>query len=137
MFAITFKATRAGRLKSMLQVSSQITRAEAYGPDGERLDVALRFNGADIQAAGFELFQNQPNPFVSKTVVGFYLPEAMDATLSVYDESGRLVYQTKGDFAKGHRAFTLDRSQVHAPGMLYYTLEAGTFSATRKMIQIK
>ena len=101
------------------------------------MEVALRFNGSDVQGIGFELYQNQPNPFVSNTVIGFNLPEAGEASLTVFDESGRLVYVQEGDFAKGHNTITLDRSQVNAQGMLYYKLVSGENTATMKMIQIK
>jgi hypothetical protein len=121
----------------MLGVSSRITKAEAYAADNGRLEVALRFDGKTIAGIGFELYQNQPNPFVSKTVVGFHLPEAATATLSVYDESGRLVFTQKGDFAKGNNAISLDRALINTTGVLYYTLETATDAATKKMIQSK
>jgi hypothetical protein len=71
------------------------------------MEVALRFDGKTIAGVGFELYQNQPNPFVNKTFVGFNLPEAAAATLTVYDETGRAVFTQKGDFAKGYNAISL------------------------------
>jgi hypothetical protein len=136
-FTVRFKATRAGKLSELLGVSSRITRAEAYSLNGDKLDVAFRFSGNTIAGVGFELYQNQPNPFVSKTLIGFHLPQAGEATLSVYDETGRLLYQTTGDFAKGYNALAIDRAQVNTAGMLYYKLEMGELSATKKMIQSK
>jgi hypothetical protein len=136
-FAVKFRAEKAGKLSQMLGVSSRITKAEAYASDNSRLDVAFRFDGKTIAGIGFELYQNQPNPFVSKTVVGFHLPEAATATLSVYDESGRLVFTQKGDFAKGNNAISLDRALLNTTGVLYYTLETATDAATKKMIQSK
>ncbi|MCC6410528.1 MAG: T9SS type A sorting domain-containing protein [Saprospiraceae bacterium] len=136
-FTLVFRAVQSGSLRNMLGISGSITPSEAYDINGDKLEVALRFNGSDVQGIGFELYQNQPNPFVSKTVIGFYLPEAGEATLSVFDESGRLVYTQKGDFAKGHNNVSLDRSQVNGSGMLYYKLVSGENSASKKMIQIK
>jgi hypothetical protein len=124
----------------MLGVSSRITKAEAYSRDNKRMDVALRFSspaGMTTVGVGFELYQNQPNPFVNKTNVGFHLPEAATATLTVYDETGRVVYTQKGDFAKGYNAIPLDRALLSTTGLLYYTLETATDSATKKMIQAK
>jgi hypothetical protein len=136
-FTLRLRAEKAGRLSQMLGVSSRVTKAEAYALDGNRLSTALRFDGKTIAGIGFELYQNQPNPFVSKTSVGFHLPEATTATLTVRDESGRLVFTQKGDFAKGYNAVVLDRALLPAAGLLYYTLETATDSATRKMIQSK
>ncbi|MBX2893381.1 MAG: HYR domain-containing protein [Saprospiraceae bacterium] len=139
-FSVTFRAARAGRLSEMLGVSSRITRAEAYSLSSDRMEVALRFNGAGgatIAGVGFELYQNQPNPFVNKTVIGFHLPEAADATLTVFDESGRLLFVQKGSFAKGHNAIAVDRALLGASGLMYYKLETSTDSATKKMVQTK
>ena len=97
----------------------------------------MRFDGKTIAGVGFELYQNQPNPFVNKTFVGFHLPEATTATLTVYDETGRAVFTQRGDFAKGYNAISLDRALLNTTGVLYYTLETATDSATKKMIQAK
>ncbi|HRI59354.1 MAG TPA: T9SS type A sorting domain-containing protein, partial [Saprospiraceae bacterium] len=144
-FSVKFKAKKAGKLSEMLAVSSRITRAEAYAEgndsnDGNFLDVAFRFNdqqSSTVTGVGFELYQNQPNPFVNKTTVGFHLPEATEATLSVYDESGRLLFTQTGDFAKGYNAIMLDRNVLKTNGLLYYKLETANESATRKMILLK
>ena len=85
----------------------------------------------------FELYQNEPNPFEDKTVIGFRLPAAASATLTVYDESGRLLFTQQGDFAKGYNAMVLDRSLLKTSGVLYYTLATATASATKKMVQMK
>jgi hypothetical protein len=136
-FTVKFRAEKAGKLSEMLGVSSRITKAEGYSLSAGRMDVALRFDGKTIAGVGFELYQNQPNPFVNKTFIGFHLPEATTATLSVYDETGRLVYTQKGDFAKGYNAISLDRALINTTGVLYYTLETATDAATKKMIQSK
>ena len=139
-FGVTFRAKANGTLSQMLGVSSRITKAEAYSTGAERLQVAFRFNGQNgstIAGLGFELYQNTPNPFISKTQIGFYLPEAAEATLTIFDESGRTIFTQKGDFGKGYNAVTVDRAVVNTTGLLYYKLETATNSATRKMIQSK
>jgi hypothetical protein len=153
-FTLQFRATKSGKLSQMLGVSGEITRAEAYLPavalpagalaqagakEGsvQRLGIAFRFGGQTISGVGFELYQNQPNPFVNKTNIGFFLPEAAEATLSVYDGSGRMVYQQQGKFAKGENNISLERALLNTTGVLYYKLETATDSATKKMIQTK
>ncbi len=143
-FTVRFRAEKAGKLSEMLGVSGSITRAEAYLDQSpitnqplSKMSVAFRFDGKTISGLGFELYQNQPNPFVNKTFIGFFLPEAAEATLSVYDETGRVVYQQKGQFAKGENSISLDRALINTTGLLYYKLETATDSATKKMIQAK
>jgi hypothetical protein len=139
-FTVKFRATKAGKLSEILGLSSRITKAEAYSNASEKMDVAFRFNQggtSTIAGVGFELYQNEPNPFVNQTTIGFHLPEAGPATLTVYDETGRLVYTKNGDYAKGYNSITLDKAALHGTGVLYYKLENATDRATRKMVNIK
>ena len=139
-FGVTFRAKTDGTLSQMLGVSSRITKAEAYNTGADRLQVAFRFNsanGSTISGLGFELYQNTPNPFINKTQIGFYLPSAAEATLTIYDESGRTIFTQTGDFTGGYNAVTIDRSVLNTTGVLYYKLETAENSATRKMIQTK
>ncbi len=139
-FTVRFHAEKAGKLSRMLQLSNQITRTEAYDAAGRRLDVALRFGspeGMTTSGVGFELYQNQPNPWTDRTLIGFHLPASTSATLTVYDETGRMLFTQKGDYAKGYHAVSLDRSVLNTPGILYYKLETVTDVATMKMIQTR
>jgi hypothetical protein len=135
VFGLTFTAKQGGRLSSMLGVSSRYTVAEAYGANSELLNVALSFNGAKV-AGGFELYQNTPNPFASATVIGFYLPEATSATLTISDVQGKVLRVVEGEYAKGYNQVNLKRSELNASGVLYYRLDTGSDSATRKMILV-
>ncbi|MBL7774521.1 MAG: T9SS type A sorting domain-containing protein [Saprospiraceae bacterium] len=139
-FAITFRASAAGTLSKMLTVSSRITKAEAYDLSRNRQSIALRFNsnnGTTVTGLGFELYQNQPNPWTNKTQIGFYLPEATEATLTIFDEAGRTVFTQTGDFSKGYNAIAIERALVNTTGVLFYKLETATDSAVKKMIQTK
>ena len=135
-FELRVKASASGKLSRMLEVSSQITRAEAYGPDGVPMDVMLHFNTDTSQRTDFELYQNQPNPFTDKTSIGFYLPEAGSATLSVLDDSGRLLFSQTAAYAKGYNTITINRSLLPANGLLFYRLATAADQATRTMMVI-
>jgi hypothetical protein len=136
-FGVTFRAKRGGRLSEMLSISSRITKAEAYSKGAERMGVALRYNTGQVAGVGFEVYQNQPNPWVNKTVIGFHIPEATDVTLTIFDETGRMLHQETGDYAAGYNAFMLDRALVNTTGVLYYKVETSTDSAVKSMIQTK
>ncbi len=142
ILVLQFRARKAGLLSQMLQLSHSITRSEAYADarGTERLDVGLRFrNGNEQTVTGlpFELYQNTPNPWVNKTQIGFYLPEAAEATLTVHDEVGRTVFTQTASFARGYNAVLLDRALLNTSGTLSYTLLTPFGSATRKMIQTR
>ncbi len=146
-FDVTFRATKAGRLSDMLGISSRITRAEAYkakdatavlsSAEVGKLDVALLFDNRLVSKVGFELYQNQPNPFRGRTDIGCHLPEDTDATLSVFDENGRVIHIQSGHYERGYHTFHIDESSLDAAGVLYYKLETATDSAVRKMVVIR
>ncbi len=89
-----------------------------------------------ITPTGYLLEQNRPNPFRQETTIGFVLPEAMQATLTVYDVTGRVLRSFTGDYAKGYQTVELHKSNLGGHSILYYRLETRDFSATRKMILI-
>jgi hypothetical protein len=146
-FSIKFRALKSGKLSDLLGISSRITHAEAYAAstslgatNPDKLDVVFRFHqGGDstITGVGFELYQNQPNPFFGQTTIGFHLPEATTATLTVYDETGRLVFEKQAAFAKGYNQVTIDASALSATGVLIYKLETAIDSDAKRMIQIR
>jgi hypothetical protein len=138
VFSVTFKAKSATQLSKVLSVNSRYTAAEAYNAELELMGVAVEYNAENgvVASADFSLFQNTPNPFKAETVIGFNLPEASSATLKVYDVAGRVLKTVEGEFAKGYNQVTINRSDLSATGVLYYTLETATDSATKKMIMV-
>lgn len=144
-FTVRFRATQTGRLSEMLGVSWRITRAEAYSvlptsPDGggvRRMGVALRFDTEEISRMGFELYQNQPNPFSDHTSIGFYLPESTEATLRIFTENGQQVHLRRGDFSQGYHSLRIERDQLPANGLLYYELSTAKDHAVRKMLRME
>ncbi len=136
LFSLEVRALRDGvALSEVLVAGSSVTAAEAYGLDGDR-SVALRFSGADA-AAGYALEQNRPNPFAGTTRIAFTLAEAGQAALTVTDIAGRVVWRTTGEFSQGRTEVEIAASELPAAGVLSYTLTAGGFSATRKLVVIE
>ena len=90
------------------------------------------------------LFPNYPNPFNPETWIPYQLTEATDVKLTIYDVRGREVRQ----LALGHRLAGFYRSRGRAAywdgrnafgekvasGLYFYTLTAGEFTATGKML---
>jgi hypothetical protein len=134
LFSLTFQAKSNGKLSDLLNINSRFTKAEAYDLNGGLLGVHLAFNGT--AGTGFALFQNTPNPFKGQTAIGFNLPEAGRAKLIVTDVSGKVVFTTEGDFFAGYNEVTLTRKNLPSFGVLYYTLETATETATKKMVVI-
>jgi len=140
LFTLVFKSNTKSELSKMLQVTGAVMPAEAYrtaGQNAELLDVNLRFNNAEqAVTADFELYQNNPNPFRETTTIGFRLPEAGKAKLTVYDLSGRVLKTISNDFAKGYNEIILHQQDLGASGVLFYQLETATQTATRRMVRL-
>lgn len=136
LFTMTFKANTSGLVSELLDVNSEITRAEAYvGSDLDIVDIDLA-KGADADVE-FALYQNEPNPFTTNTVIGFEMPQASDATLTVLDVTGKVITTINGNYAKGYNEIELSKSDLGAAGVYYYQLDSGDFTATKKMIIIE
>jgi hypothetical protein len=99
--------------------------------------VVLKLPPKKITQAGFYLYQNEPNPFSENTKIGFDLPEGMEASITVYDLTGRVLKSIEGDYVKGHNEVSLDQKEVPVSGVLYYQLDTEDFTATRKMVVIE
>jgi hypothetical protein len=133
LFELVLRAKADVQLSEVVDVTSRYTVAEAYNANGQLLDVAINFN-AGATASAVELMQNTPNPFKGETVIGFHLPEAASATLTITDVTGKVLRVVRGDYARGYNQVNLNSAQLPSTGVLYYTLETGDFTATKKMI---
>jgi uncharacterized lipoprotein YddW (UPF0748 family) len=88
-------------------------------------------------ASQFKLDQNYPNPFNPLTQIRFTLGEATHATLTVYDMMGRQVATlVDQSMSAGSHSVPFNASELSS-GMYVYTLRAGSFSQTNKMLLIK
>ena len=90
------------------------------------------------------LLANYPNPFNPETWIPYQLSASADVSVSIYAVDGRLVrrldlgHQVEGVYRSRSRAAYWDgRNEFGervASGLYFYTLTAGDFTATRKML---
>ncbi|RPI17501.1 MAG: T9SS C-terminal target domain-containing protein [Ignavibacteriae bacterium] len=85
----------------------------------------------------YYLRQNYPNPFNPETVIKFNIPREGNVNLTVYDINGRTVSTLiNGNLKVGRYNYNFNASNLTS-GIYFYTLTAGTFSETKKMILLK
>ena len=85
----------------------------------------------------FELAQNFPNPFNPSTQINFSIPRNAHVSLKVYDANGREVATLlNANKASGNYSIEFNASSL-ASGIYYYTLTAGSFTDSKKMILMK
>ena len=90
------------------------------------------------------LLPNYPNPFNPETWIPYHLSKDAMVTLMIYDASGSVVrelllgHQAAGVYeSRGRAAYWDGRNQIGekvASGLYFYTLTAGDFTATRKLL---
>ncbi|MFZ4622155.1 MAG: T9SS type A sorting domain-containing protein [Bacteroidota bacterium] len=85
----------------------------------------------------FGLDQNYPNPFNPNTVISYQLPLTSPVRLSVYDAIGREVATVVNEVQEaGNYTAQFDGSKLSS-GIYFYTLHAGQFTATKKLLLMK
>lgn len=138
LFTLVIKAKKNTQLSKTLVVNSSITIAEAYSKESTIMDVGLHFT-ATTSKSNLALFQNQPNPFTQQTIIGFQLPSATTATLSIYNINGQLVKTFSGYYQAGYNELLIDLKDLTTnSGVLYYHLQTpNTKRLTKKMIRLK
>lgn len=94
-----------------------------------------------------ELFQNYPNPFNPETWIPYRLSQDSTVVISIYKATGQLVrrlnlgHKSAGIYISKKRAACWDGrdnyGETVASGVYFYTIQAGDFNATRKMVILR
>ena len=90
----------------------------------------------------FALHQNYPNPFNPTTQIHYDLPESEFVSIIIYDVIGRKIKSLINiNQEAGYRSIawnaTNDLGQPVSNGMYIYTIQAGEFRQTNKMVLLK
>ena len=110
----------------------------------EVLSVTLQWMSVDGDQLPktFALHQNYPNPFNPVTNLSYDLPEDAMVTIAIYDMMGKVVRTlVNGQQSAGYKTLqwnaTNNGGRPISAGLYIYTIQAGTFNQTRKMILLK
>ena len=104
-------------------------------PLSEMITSVKEISGKNPQ--DFSLHQNYPNPFNPSTKIQYSIAERSIVTLKIYDMLGREVADiVNGIKEAGNYEVNFDASKL-VSGLYVYTLRAGNFTVSRKMILMK
>ena len=112
---------------------------QLYGNEAQNaLNKVMSENNEEISVVSdFSLEQNYPNPFNPSTSIKFSVPSSEFVSLKVYDVLGNevstLVNEQK---APGNYEVRFEAGNL-ASGVYIYTLKAGNFTQTRKLMLMK
>ena len=100
--------------------------------------------GSDIKILPnfYFLYQNYPNPFNPKTKIKYDLPNDALVTIIIYDLMGRSIKSLVNmNQSAGYRYVRWDATnnfgEPVSAGMYIYTIQAGEFRQTKKMVLLK
>jgi hypothetical protein len=133
LFTLVLKATQSTTLSKSVSMVSAPTNPEAYTLESDIMDVNLQFRGVETEYT-FELLQNEPNPFNGATQIGFVIPESGEAQLTLFDITGREIYNQVISANKGLNRVEVRKEQFSAQGIVYYQIQFQGYTATKKML---
>ena len=121
----------------------QLVTGDLLTSDGEVLTLSnLEVEGPPTASYQNSLGQNYPNPFNPATTIEYSIAKDSQVNLSVYNAQGQLV-RTLVDGVKPRNNYRVDwdgtdNRGVHvSSGVYFYTLTAGAFTQTRKLVLLK
>ena len=133
-----------------VEVQQWLTDARALkirGPIMKRGFLVLEQLLVSLTPKETELLSNYPNPFNPETWIPYRLAEDANVTLTIYDSSGRVVrtldvgHRIAAAYESRSKAIYWDGrnglGERVASGVYFYTLTAGDFSITRRMVILK
>jgi hypothetical protein len=86
----------------------------------------------------FSLEQNYPNPFNPTTTIRFAIPKTSSVTIKVYNVNGQLIETLVNNerVSAGTNEVKFNATNLSS-GIYFYTIQAGDFKDTKKMLLIK
>ena len=154
-----FAAATADLTRRSVVRVGDVLEVQVIGPDGNVESQTLGFKvtpehlshavlSVNLDSIGKpnqnQLLQNYPNPFNPETWIPYQLSQDSPVSVSIYDATGQLIrtlslgIQSAGFYNSGGHALYWDGKNAFgepvASGVYFYTLKAGEFTATRKML---
>ena len=140
----------AAPMSSVAYLQQWIDEAKHHNPGDATFEKGIavleQFLGT-LQPRETALLANYPNPFNPETWIPYQLAKGTDVTVTIHDLQGAVVrrlmlgHQAAGIYHHRSRAAHWDgKNTVGEPvasGLYFYTLTAGDFTATRKLLIIK
>ncbi len=114
---------------------AELTGVEAASYDGFGVETFVRNLPHEFSVG------NYPNPFNPSTTISLALPEASNWSVRIFNIAGQLVKEYAGEAEAGTVEVRWDgadsRGEAVASGIYFYKVDAGQYSATKKMVLMK
>lgn len=119
-------------------VSARVANIWGQMGDHELLDVVVGVeDGLSTVPDAYSLGQNYPNPFNPSTQINFALPSSGYVTLKVYNLIGQEVATLINGYMEAGSHYVNFNASGLTSGIYFYSINAGNFTSTKKMILMK
>ncbi len=145
IFSVWFKAIGDPNAATEVMITNNPTPIEVvnvnsdiipFQVDNGTITIQGPNNSKETITQDFVLFQNSPNPFKEITYITFNLESNTQARLSIFDNSGKVIYQQNQVFNTGLNKIPVRRDLFQSSGTYFYTLETKKAIATRQLIAL-
>ena len=121
------------------EVTALFSKGESYPTQPISFDyISLSASNQDnLIPEEYSVKPNYPNPFNSGTIIRYDLPEAAEVRLVVYDILGREVQTLVNTWQNAGFYLSVWQADFVPSGIYFYTLQAGSFKTTGKMLLLK
>ncbi|MCI0474254.1 MAG: T9SS type A sorting domain-containing protein, partial [Ignavibacteria bacterium] len=102
-----------------------------------RISPTGMFNLSSQIPNGYKLFNNYPNPFNPTTNIKFAIPKPSFVKISVFDITGKEIDVLVNEQLKPGTYDVQWKGSKYSSGVYFYTLTAGDFKETKRMLLIK
>ncbi|MEM6320612.1 MAG: HYR domain-containing protein [Bacteroidota bacterium] len=137
LFTLQFKVKQATNLAEVLRLAPDFMKSEAYRQSAndeiELLDVRLKVSRS-LAERKFTLYQNRPNPFNGKSIIGFDLTKNETVDFRVLDIAGKVLLEKEILGVAGPNELTIHKKELNGAGVYYYQVATETELLTKKMI---
>ena len=120
-------------------IDGDLRDSETPDIGADEFDCVVNYVLEENLPVSFELEQNYPNPFNPSTTISWDLPAESIVTLKVFNALGEevitLVNNESQNAGKHFTSFIVNSSLNS--GVYFYSLEAGSFVETKKMVLLK
>jgi len=122
----------------VVQIRFRGVTGDSYTSDMAVDDISITDAGgrAYVETEGIDV-RNYPNPFSVQTTIEFDLPEDAPVTIFVSDMTGKQVAVLLDEEKYAGKHQVIFDGTNHTAGMYYYTIQAGEYVTTQKMIIVK
>jgi hypothetical protein len=135
-FTITLIAEEDGNLSEMIFLTNERFNSEAYVSETMQV-YDLGIDWILEEGNPFAIEQNQPNPWLDHTSIGFYIPKDGKVTIMIRDIAGKLLMTKTEYFKAGENRVSIRNNEIFSTGVLIYEVIYGGNKLHNRMIKLK